>query len=171
MTPIVFNYFCKKLHLKSLRWLWKCLVLIILEFWVFISFCKYGRVLNMCLNTIMKGFQIFQDSEYIRFLHMQAFHKVLNMPEYALWQGSAFSWAMFHRILNRPPVVDIPGLRIWCLNMREYALIMLIIIGFGHFDKHFVKNKRKRGPAGKLLYFFLLDSLKTTSWMKNLTQS
>ena len=37
-----------------------------------------------------------------------------------------------------------------------------------HFDKHFVKNSRKKGPAGKILEFFLTDTLKTTFWMVNL---
>ena len=32
-------------------------------------------------------------------------------------------------------------------------------VEFGHFDKHFVKNTRKKGPAGKILEFFLLDTL------------
>ena len=32
----------------------------------------------------------------------------------------------------------------------------------GHFDKHFVKNSRKIGPAGKISEFFLPDTLKTT---------
>ena len=40
----------------------------------------------------------------------------------------------------------------------------------GHFDKHFVKNTRKRGPQGNILESFLLDTLKTTFWMKNLIQ-
>ena len=31
----------------------------------------------------------------------------------------------------------------------------------GHFDKHFVKNSRKKGPVGKLSELFLLDTLKT----------
>ena len=39
---------------------------------------------------------------------------------------------------------------------------------FGHFDKHFVKNTRKGGPAGK--FFFFLDTLKTTSSMEKITQ-
>ena len=39
--------------------------------------------------------------------------------------------------------------------MREYVLRMLNMIEYAgivelvHFDKHFVKNTRKRGPAGK----------------------
>ena len=40
--------------------------------------------------------------------------------------------------------------------------------GSGHFDKKFVKNKIKKGLAGKSLDFFLLDTLKTT--FLNLTQ-
>ena len=40
----------------------------------------------------------------------------------------------------------------------------------GHFDKHFVKNTRKKVPPEKILEFFLLDTLKTTFWMENWTQ-
>ena len=43
--------------------------------------CKYDRVLNMHWDAIMDEFRVFQDSEYARFLHMQALHKVLNVPE------------------------------------------------------------------------------------------
>ena len=32
----------------------------------------------------------------------------------------------------------------------------------GHFDKHFIKKPRKKAPQGKILEFFLLDTLKTT---------
>ena len=35
-------------------------------------------------------------------------------------------------------------------------------VKLGHFDKHFVKNSRKKGSAGKISEFFLLDTLKTT---------
>ena len=35
-------------------------------------------------------------------------------------------------------------------------------VKLGHFDKHFVKNSRQKGPAGKISEFFLLDTLKTT---------
>ena len=31
-------------------------------------------------DAIMEGFWIFQDFEYIKFLHMQELHKVLNVP-------------------------------------------------------------------------------------------
>ena len=43
-------------------------------------------------------------------------------------------------------------------------------MGLGHFYKHFVKCTRKEGPTGKNWEFFLLDALKTTFWMENLTQ-
>ena len=43
---------------------------------------KYDKVLNICRNIIMEEFWIFQDSEKVRFLHMQELHKVLNMPKY-----------------------------------------------------------------------------------------
>ena len=33
-------------------------------------------------EAIMEEFSIFQDSGYVRFLHMQELRKVLNMPEY-----------------------------------------------------------------------------------------
>ena len=40
-------------------------------------------------------------------------------------------------------------------------------VELGHVDKYFVKNKKKV-PPGK--HFFLLDTLKITFWMENLTQ-
>ena len=114
-----------------------CRVLNMSEFWIFVNFRKYDRVLNMCRDIIMEGFWIFQDSKYVKFLHMQALHKVLNVPEYR--------WVItYGRLLNMPgqrstvPVLNQPGLRIWtrlwrsegykgcwiCLNKSEYALIM-----------------------------------------------
>ena len=59
-----------------------CRILNVSEFWIFVNFRKYGRAVNMRRNAIMERFWIFQDSEYARVLHMQALHKVLNMPEY-----------------------------------------------------------------------------------------
>ena len=35
-------------------------------------------------------------------------------------------------------------------------------VKLGHFDKHFIKKSRKKAPQGKILEFFLLDTLKTT---------
>ena len=39
-----------------------------------------------------------------------------------------------------------------------------------HLDKPFIKNARKKGPAGKILELFLLDTLKTMFWMEDLAQ-
>ena len=65
------------------------------ESWIFVNFRKYDRLLNMHLDVIMKEFWIFQDSEYAKFLDMQALYKVLNMPEY--------DWTMpYGRVLNIP---------------------------------------------------------------------
>ena len=43
-------------------------------------------------------------------------------------QGSEYAWSMFHRVLNKPLVLNMPGLRIWhnCEYVRvtqgtEYA--------------------------------------------------
>ena len=44
-------------------------------------FRKYDMVLNICRDASVEGFWIFQFSKYAKFLHMQALHKVLNMPE------------------------------------------------------------------------------------------
>ena len=69
------------------------------EFWIFVNFCQYGRVLNMRPDAIMQKFWIFQDSEYARFLYMQALHKVLNMAEKnAPWQGSECAWSTFYSV-------------------------------------------------------------------------
>ena len=38
-----------------------------------------------------------------------------------------------------------------------------------HFDKHFVKNIRKKILQGNILEF-LLDTLKAVFWMENLTE-
>ena len=35
-------------------------------------------------------------------------------------------------------------------------------VKLGHFGKHFIKKSRKKAPQGKILEFFLLDTLKTT---------
>ena len=31
----------------------------------------------------------------------------------ARWQGSEYAWSMFHSVLTKPPVLTMPGLRIW----------------------------------------------------------
>ena len=55
-----------------------CRVLNMSEFQIFGNFSKY----DWDLDEIMEEFWIFQDSAYARFVHMQALHKVPNMPEY-----------------------------------------------------------------------------------------
>ena len=42
-------------------------------------------------------------------------------------------------------------------------------VKLGHFDKHFIKKSRKKAPRGKILEFFLLDTLKSTFWMASST--
>ena len=47
---------------------------------------------------------------------MQALLKVLNMAEYvlidpSLWHGSEYTWSMFHKVLDKPPVLNMPGFR------------------------------------------------------------
>ena len=59
---ISFNYFCKILHLKSLRQLWMCRVLNTSEFWIFVNFNKCDRVLNIQQDATIEGLWIFQDS-------------------------------------------------------------------------------------------------------------
>ena len=56
-------------------------------------------------GAIMEGF------EYSRIPNMPGFYISFN---YALCQGSEYDWATFHRVLNKPPVLNMPGgLRIW----------------------------------------------------------
>ena len=54
--------------------------------------------------------------------------------------------------------------------MSEQGKEGVVFVELGHFNKHFIKNTRNRGPAGNILKFFLLDTLKTTFSMKNLPQ-
>ena len=88
---IVFNYFCKKTHLKSLRgsWIW---VLNISDIWIFVNFRRYDRVLNMRCDSVIEGFWILQSFEYVRFLHNAT-----------VAQGSEYAWIMsYGRVLNMP---------------------------------------------------------------------
>ena len=44
-------------------------------------------------------------------------------------------------------------------------------VKLGHFDKHFAKKWKKKGPSWETnLEIFLLDTLKTIFWTENLTQ-
>ena len=63
---IVFDYFCKKLHRKSLRGFRMCRVLNMSEFWISANVCKYDR------DAIMEEFWILQNFEYaIPFWHFE----------------------------------------------------------------------------------------------------
>ena len=58
-----------------------------------------------------------------------------------------------------------------CTQDSEYACIwMNMVVELEHFDEHFVKTKNKESPQENILMFFLLDTLKTTFWVENLTQ-
>ena len=80
---VVLTIFEKKLRLKSLRDFWICIGFQVSEFCILVNFRRCDRVLNTHRDATMEGFWIFQDSKYVRFLHMQALHKVLNMPEHS----------------------------------------------------------------------------------------
>ena len=107
------------------------------------------RILNMCYDAVMEGFWILQDSKYGRFQHMQAMHKVLNMPEYG--------WIMpYGRVLNMP-------------GQRFTGFYM--VCGFRALWYRFCqKHQKNETPQGNILESFLLDTLETTFWMENLTQ-
>ena len=71
----------------------------------------------MSRDTIMKKLWIFQDSKNTRFLHMECCTRFWIWLNNTLWQGSEYVWSTFHRALNKPPVLNIVGLRI-VVNMR-----------------------------------------------------
>ena len=136
-NKLAFNYFSRKktLHLKSLRGYW-------ISGFIYVRVLNIlglpiGRVLNFQGYTeftyfrkcdrvsiipwdVNKGFWIFQDSKCAW----------INCSGY----GSLFecSWSKFHRVLNMPPVLNMPRLEICqsCEHARimqgaEYAWISL----------------------------------------------
>ena len=115
---MIFNYFCKKLHLKSLQGVLNIYqVLNMSEVWLFANFHKFDRVLNMRQDAIMERMWIFQNSAYDRFLQIQMLHKFLNMPEYC--------WIMpYARVLNmsdQPFTVFLPNIWIYIYQGLEYG--------------------------------------------------
>ena len=123
----------------------------VLNLWegsAYVSGFKYVRVLN-----IRRFLLIWQGSEYALgsnygsapnipgFRVCQAYGNasVAQSSEYvriwlnnALWQGSEYVWLTFHRVLNKPPVLNMPGLSIWlgCEYVRvtqgaEYVWVSL----------------------------------------------
>ena len=68
------------------------------------SKCNYGRVLNIL---------------EFRVCHVSAYASVAQGSEYvwirlnsALWQGSEYAFLTFDRVLNKLPVLNMPGLGI-----------------------------------------------------------
>ena len=154
---------------------------------------NYGRVLNIqkfWVCQISANASIAQGSEYAWIWLYNAlwqgseygwrFHMILKNPPVLNMQ-----WAR-----NMASLWICEGYtRCWiCQNKSEYALIMSQyvwiclsnrkaresgrFVELGHFHKEFVKKKKteKEALQGNILEFFLLDTLKTTFWMENLTQ-
>ena len=104
---IVFNYFCKKS---------------ILNLWVdskYVPGFKSVRVLNIC-----KFWWLWQGSEYVLGCNYEKFWilhnsdgqvstcaSIVQSSEF-LRQGSEYVCSIFHRVLNKPPDVNTPELRI-----------------------------------------------------------
>ena len=55
-------------------------------------------------------------------------------------------------------------------NQKFFRLGELDTSELGYIDKHFLKNAKRRSHMETFLRFFLLDTLKTTFWMKSLTK-
>ena len=92
---------CRVLNLSGVWIFYDCQYARVLNFQDYTGFTyfrKYDKVLNMRWNAIIERFWIFQASTYARFLHMQAPHKVLNMPEYT-WINCS----------NNARLLNIPG--------------------------------------------------------------
>ena len=74
------------------------------------SGCNYGRVLNIRVCQVSAYVNIAQGSEYVWIW--------LNN---ALWQGSEYACSIFHKVLNKPPVLNMLAFRIW--QDYEYASV------------------------------------------------
>ena len=46
-------------------------------------------------------------------MHMQGSKYALIWLNNALWQGPEYAWSLDHKVLNKLPVLNMPGLRIW----------------------------------------------------------
>ena len=69
------------------------------------SGCKYGRVLNL------PGFRVCQVSAYASVTQGSEYDWMWQIN--ALWQGSKYACSWFYRVLDKPPVQNMPGLIIW----------------------------------------------------------
>ena len=65
------------------------------DFWIFVNFPKYDKVLNMHQDETIEDFLVFLDSNYAGYQEIQALYKVVNMSEY----GSIMHCG---RVLNMP---------------------------------------------------------------------
>ena len=92
-------------------------------FWICVG-CNYGRVLDI------PEFRVSQVSVYARVAQGSEYAWIwLNN---ASWQSSEYACSMFYRVLNKPPVLNMQGLRIWqgfeyarVTQGAKYALISL----------------------------------------------
>ena len=66
--------------------------------------------MNMRQDDI-PGFQVCQVSAYAKVA--QGFEYTWIWLNNVLWQGSEYGSSTFHGVLNEPPVLNMPGLRIW----------------------------------------------------------
>ena len=100
----------------------------------YISGFKCARVLN--IRKFSRGFwicvrmQLWKSSEYSRIpsKKVSVYQRVAQDSEYAwiwlinaLWQDSEYAWWTFHTVLNKPPILNMPGFTIW--QDCEYARI------------------------------------------------
>ena len=78
------------------------------------SRCNYGRVLNI------PEFRVCQVSGYASVVQGSGYAVIwLNN---SLLQGSKYAWSAFHKVLNKPPVLNMPVLRIGKV-VNKYARI------------------------------------------------
>ena len=74
---------------------------------------EYSRIPNILYFCIYKGYRRFK-------ICLNMAEKCLNNL-FWLWQDFECVWSKFHRVLNMPPVLNMPGLGIW--QGCEYARV------------------------------------------------
>ena len=110
---------------------------------------KYVRVLNICkFSKIWQGSEYTLGCNYIRVLNIPWFQvcqfsvheSVVQGSEYAsiwlnnvLWQSFEYTWSTFHRVLNKPPVLNMLGLRIWQYDVNISQNMLRICEGYTEF--------------------------------------
>ena len=99
--------FAKNTMLNFERVLNICSVLKMSEFWIFVIFRKYE--FWMCV-----GVHLWKGYEYCRIPLMPGLYictsgtRLLIWLNNALWQGSEYACSTFHRVLNKPLVLNMP---------------------------------------------------------------